>query len=49
MLKKCPQSDNEKMYKADDWSDECLEYLYNRKIWLPGFVRTKTNLTVIFF
>ena len=39
---------NENMAKADNWSNECLEHLFNNKIWLPDFVgsekiRTKIN------
>ena len=34
------QTKNQKGDQADDWSHECLEYLYdNGQIWLPGFVR----------
>ena len=25
--------------KVDDWSEKCLAYLFNNKIWFPDFVR----------
>ena len=28
------------MNVADDWSEECLEYLFDNKIWFPDFVRS---------
>ena len=37
--KKSHQTRNEDIDQADDWKDECLEYFFNNKIWLPDFVR----------
>ena len=37
------------MVKTDDWSNECLEHLYNNKIWLPDFVRSEKIRTRINF
>ena len=33
------QTQHANMNAADDWSEECLEYLFDNKIWLPGLVR----------
>ena len=35
------QTENGNMEQADCWSQESLEYLFDNKIWLPGFVRLK--------
>ena len=34
------ECDNEKMEQVDDWSQECLEFLFDNKIWFPDFVRS---------
>ena len=34
------ETDNENTEQADDWSQECLEYLFDNKIWFPDFVRS---------
>ena len=33
------QTENGNMEQADYWSQESVEYLFDNKIWLPGFVR----------
>ena len=33
------------MYKPDDWSQDCLEYLFDNKVWLPGIVRAESIMT----
>ena len=33
---------------ADDWSQDCLEYLYNNKIFFPGFVRYYKSFRTFF-
>ena len=35
---KSDQNENQNMGKSDCWSEECLEYFFNNKIWLPDFV-----------
>ena len=35
------QNEDENIDEADDWSQDCLEYLFDNKLWLPGFVRTE--------
>lgn len=40
---------NEETDVADDWSEDCLEYLYNNQIFFPGYVRSlKSQLKVYF-
>ena len=31
-------TENQNKGKSDCWSEECLEYFFNNKIWLPDFV-----------
>ena len=45
--KKSHQTKNEDIDQADDWTDECLEYFFNNKIWLPDFVRSESTATEI--
>ena len=33
------------MKKPDDWSQDCLEYLFDNKVWLPGIVRAESVIT----
>ena len=35
------QNENENTDEGDDWSQDCLEYLFDNKIWLPGLVRSQ--------
>ena len=35
------QNENENRDEDDDWSQDCLEYLFDNKIWLPGIVRSQ--------
>ena len=35
------QNENENTDEGDDWSQDCLEYLFDNKIWLPGYVRSE--------
>ena len=35
------QNENENTDEGDDWSQDSLEYLYDNKIFLPGFVRSE--------
>ena len=39
--KRSHQTENETIDQDDIWTDECLEYLFNNKIWLPDFVRSE--------
>ena len=39
--KRTRQTENKSMEEADEWSQECLEYLFDNKIWLPVFVRSE--------
>ena len=41
MSEQSRQNENENMDEVDDWSQDCLEYLFDNKIWLPGFVRSE--------
>ena len=45
--KKNHRTQNEDIDQADDWTDECLEYFFNNKIWLPDFVRSESFATKI--
>ena len=46
LSKKC-QDESENFDEADGWTQECLEYLFNNKIWLPDFVRSESCRTII--
>ena len=35
------QNENENTDEGDDWSEDSLEYLFDNKLWLPGFVRSE--------
>ena len=35
------QNENENTDEGDDWSQDCLEYFFDNKIWLPDFVRSE--------
>ena len=48
LLSNCLQTKNENLYETDDWSQECLKHLFNKKIWLPDFVRWKNYNKIIF-
>ena len=32
------ETENNFFYAADDWSEDCLEYFFNNKIFFPGIV-----------
>ena len=40
-------TDNENIDQADDWGPDCLEYLFNKKIWLPDLVRSASIRSII--
>ena len=42
---KSQESESAIMSKPDDWSQDCLEYLFDNKVWLPGIVRPESTLT----
>ena len=46
LSKRC-QNESENFDEADGWTRECLEYLFNNKIWLPDFVRSESCRTII--
>ena len=35
------QNENENTDEGDDWPQDSLEYLFDNKLWLPGFVRSE--------
>ena len=43
------QDTDENMEEPCDWSQECLEYFYDNKIWFPDFVRSSSALKTYFF
>ena len=45
---KIDQTQHGNLNEADDWSEECLEYLFDNKIWFPSFVRPKNSCKMIF-
>ena len=44
MSEQSRQNENGNSDEVDDWSQDCLEYLFDNKIWLPGFVRSKFSI-----
>ena len=36
------QDTDENMEQPCDWSQECLEYFFDNKIWFPDFVRSSS-------
>ena len=38
-FKSTHQTEIKRMNEADEWSQECLEYLFDNNIWLPVIVR----------
>ena len=43
------QTENENFAEDDDWSQDCLEYFFDNKIWLPDFVRSECPIFNAFF
>lgn len=43
------RAQNMDMDQNEDWSEESVEYLYENKIWLPGFVRSEPLITRCLF
>ena len=41
------QTQNEYDVQDDDWSQECLEYLFENKIWHPGIVRSESLIIIV--
>ena len=42
MFKESHKTEDENMEQAAEWSQECLEYLFDNKIFLPGVVRSES-------
>ena len=48
MSQQSRENENENIDEVDDWSQDCLEYLFDKKIWLPGFVRSECPILDLF-
>ena len=47
ITKESHQTQDENNLQDDDWSQECLEYLFENKIWHPGFVRSESLIIIV--